>query len=153
MDAVEKREEDRPGNEEHRRPITHDHSESDKGEQSARVGRMTNKSVRSGVDELMVGGDSDVDGEETAEMDDRIPAQEKPDDEKRDASFEAPRWKQRPRPERLRLDAQPDADTDGDPKDAERVRIFRDHLCLRSLGEREDHFRKEISQPENGRDW
>ena len=102
MDAVEKREEDRPGNEEKGCPIAHDQSESDEGEQSARVGRMTNKAVRSRVDELMVGGNRDVDGEETAEMDDRIPAQQKPDDEKCDASFEAPRWKQRPRPERLR---------------------------------------------------
>jgi hypothetical protein len=41
---------------------------------------MPNESIRAGVDQLMIGGDRDVDGEEAPEMNDGVEAQDEAGD-------------------------------------------------------------------------
>jgi hypothetical protein len=59
--------------------VEHAKPKPEKDQECAGVGRVTNVAIRPGGDQLMVFRDRDVDGEETAKMDDRDPADDEAD--------------------------------------------------------------------------
>src|ERR1700682_2809621 len=99
---------------------------------------MTNKPVRPRVDELMIGGNRDVDRKEAAEVDDRIPPQDHTADEKCHTNWDGPRRKYGVRPEPLRPNAEPNAHGNDNPENPERIGVFRNGLFARSSCERQN---------------
>lgn len=62
-------------------PVVKGECEGDDGEEAAGVARVTDETVGAGVDHAMAGVDGNVDGEKAAEIENRIPAQNDPENE------------------------------------------------------------------------
>src|SRR3954452_1675364 len=75
MDSPEESSSDRQKQAKGGNPVLQGQRETEECEKRAGIGRVTNKAIRARCNQLMSLRDGDIDGEEPAEVKDRVPAQ------------------------------------------------------------------------------